>query len=177
MKIALLQTKVADDKTSNIRNAAEMIKKAADMGAEAAILPEMFNCPYETEKFPLYAEEKGGQTYDAMAGSAEENGVLLVAGSIPEKSGEKLYNTSFVFSPSGEEIAFHRKAHLFDIDIRGKQSFRESDSFTAGDKTTVFEYGGRIFGLAICFDIRFPELARNMVLDGAEVILCRRHSI
>ena len=170
MKVALLQTTVYDDKDKNLSEASSLLKKATDEGAEVAILPEMFNCPYETEKFPIYAEERGDKSYAALSKMAKENGVLLIGGSIPEKDGERLYNTSFVFAPDGSEIAFHRKAHMFDINIEGKQSFKESDSFTPGDKSTVFEYKDHIFGLAICFDIRFPELFRNMALDGAEAI-------
>lgn len=170
MKIALLQAYVSRDKGENLQNAAAMARKAREMGADAAILPEMFNCPYETDQFPLFAEEKGGVSYNALKEIAKENSLLLIGGSIPEKDEDKIYNTSFVFSPDGEELAFHRKAHLFDIDIEGKQSFRESDTFTRGDDVTLFEHGGHKFGLAICFDIRFPELVKTMTLQGAEAI-------
>lgn len=168
MKIALLQTEVFRDKNDNLKEAAEFAKRAE--GADIAILPEMFNCPYETEMFSQFAEERFGETYSALSRIARENGFVLIGGSIPETDNGRLYNTSFVFDSAGNEIARHRKTHLFDIDIEGKQSFRESDSFSPGSGSTLFDVDGHRFGLAICFDIRFPEFFRNMVLDGAEAI-------
>ena len=170
MKIALLQTTVYRSKEDNLKEAAEFAAEAASLGADIAILPEMFNCPYETECFPEYAEERGGESWSALAAAARDNHINLVGGSIPERRDGKLYNTSFVFDREGNEIAFHSKAHMFDIDIEGKQSFRESDSFTPGDRATVFEADGHTLGLAICFDIRFPELFRKTALLGAEAI-------
>lgn len=170
MKIALLQTRVYRDKADNLKEAAEKAAFAAMQGAEFAILPEMFNCPYETKCFPLFAEERGGESWQALSAMARENHLVLIGGSVPEREGDRLYNTSFVFGPDGEELAYHRKAHLFDIDIVGKQRFCESDSFTPGEKATLFEADGHTFGLAICFDIRFPELFRKMALEGAEAV-------
>lgn len=170
MKIALLQTEVFRDKRENLKRAAELAAEAAELGADFAILPEMFNCPYETDCFPDYAEERGGESWTALLEIARDNGIVLIGGSIPERDAGRLYNTSFVFDRNGKEIAFHRKAHMFDINIEGKQAFRESDSFTPGDRATVFEADGHCFGLAICFDIRFPELFRKTALMGAEAI-------
>ena len=171
MKIGMLQTHVYEDKIKNLDEAAEYAGLAVERGAETVILPEMFNCPYETEKFPLYAEERGGTSYNALSAIAKENGIYVVGGSIPEREGERLYNTCFIFDPAGNEIAKHRKAHLFDISIEGKQSFKESDTFTPGDDLCLFEAAGHKFGVAICFDIRFPEYFRDLVLRGAEAIL------
>lgn len=171
MTIALLQTKVDVSKEENLENAARMAGKASENGAKIAVLPEIFNCPYETERFSLYAEDRDGKTYKTLSGIAKENGLLLIGGSIPERSGEKLYNTSFVFDAQGREIAYHRKAHLFDINIEGRQAFRESDVFSPGDKATVFEYEGHKIGLAICFDIRFPGLFAKMAQLGAEAVI------
>ena len=170
MKIGLLQTPVSEDKRKNLDTAAELAAKAAGQGAEVLVLPEMFNCPYSNDWFPKFAEERGGESWQALSDIARENGALLIGGSIPERDGERIYNTSFVFDASGNQIARHRKAHLFDIAIEGKQSFRESATFTPGDSATVFSAGGHTFGLAICFDIRFAELFRTMALQGAEAI-------
>lgn len=97
--------------------------------------------------------------------------VSIVGGSIPEKEGDKIYNTSYVFSERGQLIAKHRKMHLFDISVEGGISFKESDVLTAGDSVTLFETEGVKFGLIICYDIRFPELSRKLVLEGAEAII------
>ncbi len=82
-----------------------------------------------------------------------------------------VYNTSYIFDRQGEQIAKHRKMHLFDIDIRGGQRFFESETLTAGSQVTVFDTEFGRMGLMICFDIRFPELARLMTLKGAKAIL------
>ena len=170
MRIALLQTSVVDDKERNLEQARLFVSEAASGGAEIAVLPEMFNCPYETEKFPIFAEERGDKSWQTLSSIARENRLCLVGGSIPEREGGRLYNTCYVFDADGNQIAMHRKAHLFDINIRGKQSFRESDTFTPGDSTCLFDYSGHRFGVSICFDIRFPELFRNMAIDGAEAV-------
>ncbi|MFR3522969.1 MAG: carbon-nitrogen hydrolase family protein, partial [Clostridia bacterium] len=83
----------------------------------------------------------------------------------------KIYNTSFVFNRHGKKIAKHRKIHLFDIDIKGKQTFKESDTLSPGDDVTVFDSEFGKIGLCICYDLRFPELARLMVNKGAKVII------
>lgn len=171
MKIAILQTPVTDDKTQNIEIASQAIKEAAACGAEMAVLPEMFCCPYDNKCFPEYGEEKGGYIYSSMAEAADRNGIYLVAGSMPEWEDGRLYNTSFVFDPDGSEIVRHRKVHLFDIDVKGGQSFKESDVLTPGEDITIFHAGNHSFGLAICFDIRFPEMFRIMALQGAEAVI------
>ena len=170
MKIAAIQMPVGMDKRENLRTAAEFVRRAAEQGARIAVLPEMFFCPYSNEYFPQYAEEQGGPAFEAMAGMARQNSLTLVAGSMPERDGGRLYNTGFVFDPQGQVIARHRKVHLFDINVQGGQRFCESDVFTPGEDVTVFGADGHRFGLCICFDIRFPELFRRMALKGAEAI-------
>ena len=90
---------------------------------------------------------------------------------MPEKDAEgNVYNTSYIFDREGKQIGKHRKVHLFDIDIKGGQTFKESDTLTAGDSDTVFDTEFGKIGVMLCFDIRFPELSRMMVNDGAKVI-------
>ena len=117
MKIALLQTKVYNDKERNIEEAYNLSAEAKKEGAEIAMLPEMFICPYENESFIRFAEEKGGYIYKNLSKIAKENSITLVGGSFPEKEGGRLYNTCFVFDKTGREIARHRKTHLFDVDV------------------------------------------------------------
>lgn len=171
MKIALLQMTVTADKAENLRTACAQIKEAAQNGAELVILPEMFNCPYTTACFPRYAERRGENSWLTLSLCAAENRVCLVGGSIPEEDRGQIYNTCFVFGPDGRELARHRKVHLFDVAFEGGQVFRESDTFTPGEDVTTFAFGGMTFGLCICFDFRFPELARLMTLKGAQVLL------
>ncbi|MCD8161415.1 MAG: carbon-nitrogen hydrolase family protein [Clostridiales bacterium] len=171
MKIALVQMPVSADKTENLSVAAKAVAAAAGRGAELVLLPEMFCCPYDTGCFPVYGEPAGGPVWQALRRMAAENQIYLVGGSMPELEGGKVYNTSFVFSPAGEQVARHRKAHLFDIDVTGGQRFMESDTLSPGTGCTVFDTPFGRFGLCICFDIRFPALAREMTEAGARAIL------
>lgn len=102
---------------------------------------------------------------------ARELGIYLAGGSVPEIEGEAIYNTCYLFSPQGEELARHRKVHLFDIDVPGGQRFMESDTLTAGSQITVVDTALGKLGLAICFDIRFAEFFRVMGDLGAQLIL------
>lgn len=181
MKISLIQLKNLGDNGSNLAHAVEMIDKVAS-GAGAPdmiVLPEMFSCPYKTSKFPVFAQEDGGSNWQKLSAAAKRNHVYLVAGSMPEleisrdccEHSEKIYNTSYVFDRNGIQIAKHRKVHLFDVDIKGGQRFKESDSLAPGNQITTFETEFGKIGLMICFDIRFPEMARLMQLDGAKMII------
>lgn len=105
---------------------------------------------------------------------AAETKAYLIGGSIPEyvPDTKKYYNTSLVFSPAGKLIATHRKTHLFDIDIPGKITFKESEVLSPGNKVTIIdlpEYGK--IGLAICYDVRFPELAMIAARKGAFLLV------
>lgn len=171
MQTALIQMPVVADKETNLAVARDYLRRAADGGAELAILPEMFCCLYTNTSFRENAEPAGGRIHTAMAEAARETGLWLVAGSMPEQDGDRIFNTAFVFDPQGRQIAFHRKMHLFDIDVRGGQRFLESETFTAGDRVTVFDTPFGKLGLCICFDMRFPELARCMTLSGARAII------
>jgi len=169
--VALLQTKVYDDKLKNINNAINFIEVVSKKGADIAVLPEMFCCPYDNSFFKEYGEEEGGLAYKYLSIAAKDNNIYVVGGSIPELEGDFVYNTSYVFNRNGEQIGKHRKMHLFDINVEGGQSFKESDVLTAGRNVTVFDTEFCKIGLSICYDIRFPELSRLMVLGGAEVII------
>jgi predicted amidohydrolase len=171
VKLALIQMTVTEDKRQNIAYAAARIRAQKQNGAQIAVLPEMFCCPYDTKYFMEYGESLGGEAQTALASLAGELGVYIVAGSIPEQDGDKLYNTSFVYGPDGTQVARHRKMHLFDINVDGGQYFRESDVLSAGSEVTVFDTPWGKFGLCICFDIRFSELSLLMALRGAQVVI------
>ncbi|MGX8796848.1 carbon-nitrogen hydrolase family protein [Fusibacter sp. JL298sf-3] len=171
MKLAVIQMQVTADKEINVRKAMDNVAKLASRGAQMVVLPEMFNCPYDTERFADYAEREGEMTWLEMSHTARANGIYLIGGSIPELDGKALYNTSYIFDPEGEQIAKHRKIHMFDIDISNGQYFKESDALTAGKKATVFDTAFGKIGVALCYDIRFPELARQMVNKGARLLI------
>ena len=171
LKLGLIQMKTDRDKEVAVKKALDNVAFLADQGANLVVLPEMFNCPYETQGFPKYAEPEGGETWTKLSQMAKEKRIYLVGGSVPEKDGERVYNTSFIFGPDGSQIGKHRKVHLFDINIENGQYFRESDTLDAGSDVTVFETAFGKIGVAICYDIRFPELARKMVDRGARLII------
>ncbi len=164
--------KVVNDKEANLVSATRMIKDAAADGCQLVVLPEMFNCPYAAAYFPVYAEPIPGKTSSRLGDLAKEANIYLVAGSIPERGEDRqIYNTSLVFDPTGKIIAKHRKMHLFDVDIPGGITFFESETLSPGQEVTTFSTTFGPMGLAICYDIRFPELARAMVLQGANVLI------
>lgn len=171
LKIAVCQLITTDNKQSNIKKAVQMIDEAAKNGAELIVLPEMFNCPYDNSYFPKFAEVFPGETSLAMINAAKKNNVYLVAGSIPEEKNGKIFNTSYFYNRSGDLIGTHRKMHLFDIDVKNKIYFKESDTLTAGNDITIVNTEFGKIGLAICYDIRFVELFRIMSLKGAELVI------
>lgn len=163
---------VVKDKLENIENAGDYLQKLADQKIDLVVLPEMFCCPYQTKNFPIYAEVEGGTSWQRLSNMAASYEIYLAAGSMPEKDEKgRIFNTSYVFDRQGRQIAKHRKMHLFDINVTGGQYFKESDTLTAGDQVTVFNTEFGKIGICICYDFRFPELARLMVNEGAKVIL------
>lgn len=171
IKIAALQMGTVADKMKNLDTVGDYLEKIKDQRPDFVILPEMFCCPYNNECFPLYAEKEGGPVWQRLGAYAKEYGVYLIGGSVPEKDDEgRVYNTSYVFDPKGNQIGKHRKVHLFDIDVEGGQSFKESATLSPGNSYTVFDTGFGKMGLIICFDIRFPEIVRLSVDAGARVI-------
>ncbi len=175
VRISAIQSKTFMDLDDTLNYVEDKISEAMKEKPDFIILPEMFSCPYRPDFFPVYAEEGRGKTWEFLSKQASKNSVYLIGGSIPESYEGKVFNTSFVFDRMGEEIAKHRKMHLFDVDVPGGISFHESDSLTAGDYFTTFDTVFGKAGLMICFDVRFPELTaiykkmgcRMMFVPGA----------
>ena len=171
---------VHTDKEQNLKNATKAVEEAVRGGARVVCLPEIWNSPYDMKQLGAYVEPADGPSAALMSGLARKYGIFLIGGSIPEPSKEpneseavaptKIYNTSLVFDPQGSLIARHRKAHLFDVDIEKGISFKESDFFAAGEGITVFDTDFGKMGLAICFDLRFPEMFREMNEAGAHIV-------
>ena len=172
MKIAQIQSHVYSEKMENLEQLEVRLRELDGQKPDLVMLGEMFCCPYETSLFPSYAEDEGGPVWSRLSSLAREHGIYLAAGSVPERDeAGKVYNTAYVFDRDGRQIAKHRKVHMFDIQVEGGQHLRESETLTPGDACTVFDTEFGKIGLCICFDFRFPELARRMVLEGARLIL------
>lgn len=170
LKLALCQMQVSENKEENLNAAADLVRQAAQQGAQTVCLPEMFCCPYDNACFPAYAEKIDGEIVRRLSQAAREAGCLLVGGSFPEREGNRIYNTCPVFGRDGALLGRHRKMHLFDIDVAGGIRFEESAVLSAGNSCTVIDTEFGKIGVAICFDVRFVELFRAMALEGAQLV-------
>lgn len=170
LRIAQAQMPVYRDWNDTENYLKKTAEKAEREKADFLALPEMFCCPYDTEYFSEYAQEEGGPIWQACSSLARSHHLYVSAGSVPESCNGQIYNTAYVFDPLGNQIAKHRKMHLFDIHVEGGQKFTESSALSAGNSVTTFNTSFCTMGLAVCYDIRFPELFRLMALAGAEVI-------
>lgn len=170
--VAAVQMNSTDDKTENQESARSLITEAAGRGATLVALPELFNCLGQPETIVSNAEPVPGPTSELMSELAREFKITLLAGSLGERcEGDKIYNTSLLFGPTGELLARYRKLHLFDIDLPGEVTFRESEFMGFGDRIAVTDTNVGRLGQATCYDLRFPELFRLLVDEGAEVIV------
>ena len=170
--VTLVQMAVGADREANIRRAEAAIRRAAAEGAGLVVLPEMFSCPYEAERFHELAEPlPDGPSGRMLSRVARELGIHIAGGSIPEREGDRVYNTATLWNPGGTMVLRHRKVHLFDVDIPGGIRFTESAVLAAGDTIAVARTALGTIGLAVCYDLRFPELFRAMALAGAELIV------
>jgi agmatine deiminase len=170
MKIALAQFSMEKDRKSNVLKAVGMIEKAAKAGAKIVCLPEVFTSPYfpQEEKANAlhYAETVPGPTTGALSKAARDNRIIVVGGSVFEKSGKKFYNTAFVIDENGKFLGKYRKIH-----IPHDPSFFEQNYFEKGDLGyKVFDTSAGKMAVLICYDQWFPEAARTVALMGAEMI-------
>ncbi|SPF01668.1 carbon-nitrogen family hydrolase [Streptomyces sp. MA5143a] len=167
MRASLLQIGVDEGESvdSRRRRVASLVREQA--GADLVVLPELWTTgAFAFESFTAEAEPLDGPTHEAMAGAAADAGVWLHAGSIPERDPEgPLYNTSLVFSPSGELAAAYRKIHRFGFD-KG-----EAVLMGAGEELVTVRLPDTTLGVATCYDLRFPELFRGLVDAGAETFV------
>lgn len=170
--LSICQMLVVESKEANLKKAEAMIREAVkEREARMVVLPEIFNGPYDIESMKETAEPEGGPTSQMLSSLAKELHIVIVGGSIAEAAEDKVYNTSYTFDADGTCIGRHRKMHLFDVDIPGGVTFQESAIVAPGNDVTVFDTAFGRLGVAICYDMRFPELMRLMVLEGAEIII------
>ena len=170
MRVAIVQLCSTADVDRNLARARAGIEAAAARGAEFVALPEAFGLlRREGDPIPDAATLEV-RLRTALADWAATNRIWLLGGSLPETppGAARLYNTSLLLTPEGQTVAEYRKIHLFDVDLaEGKDRYRESDTYAAGEEVVVAHtpHGG--VGLSICYDLRFPELYRRQVDDGA----------
>jgi nitrilase len=180
MRVSVVQMNAGADKGQNIAQAARLVGAAVEADRPSIVaLPEMWTCLggdratkfREAEELPpLGANVAGGPAYEFLRGIAREQRIHVHGGSLAERDGERLFNTTVVFDPAGSEIARYRKIHLFDIVTPDGAGYRESATFGAGAELVTYEADGVKVGCAICYDVRFPELFMKLRQAGAELI-------
>lgn len=168
-KIALCQIKPLRDKAKSVAHAVEMIEKAAGNGAKLVMLPEIFYHPYELKSISSLADD-GKSTLDPLRESAIRNHIHICTGSIALRENGKSFNRAYLVGPDGDILLEHSKCHLFDVDFKELRT-RESKVFSPGSSLKVADTTLGKIGMLICYDIRFPEAARKLALQGAEIIL------
>ena len=175
-RVAVIQMCSGDDPGANLRQAASLLRQAADQGAALAVLPENFALmSRDAERMrSSHAEEAGsGPWQDFAAAQARLLGLWIVAGTIPIRSEDpsRPASSCCLFDGSGALVARYDKMHLFDVSVPGrKEWYRESASTRAGREPVVAETPFGRLGLAVCYDLRFPELFRAMSERGADMI-------
>jgi predicted amidohydrolase len=173
MLAAAVQLDSNQNKEANLAAADRLIRQACAQGAQLVALPEKFNVVGTDADYRREAESLEGPTLAWARSISKELSIDLVAGSIPERrpGHDKLSNTSVHIGPDGSLRAVYRKIHLFDASV-GEFEYRESDTEEAGEEIVVTQtQAGMRLGLAICYDIRFPEMFRILTLQGAQVIV------
>ena len=165
MKLAAVQMISGPDVTPNLATAGRLIAEAADAGARLVALPEYFPLIGATDADRLAAREVdgAGPIQDFLADTAKKHGLWLIGGSIPLMADDpaKLRNSCLVFDPQGKRAARYDKIHLFGF-RKGAEAYDEAATIERGDTVVAFDSPlGRI-GIAICYDMRFPELFRAM---------------
>ena len=181
MRVSVIQMSPQADKVENITQAQALIAGAlAAEHADLVALPEIWTCLGGTRAGKFAAAEvlpqagsgkAGGPAYEFLRQMAVAHKVFVHGGSIGELAGEKLFNTTLVFSPEGEELARYRKIHLFDITTPDGQGYKESNTYGAGDAVVSCDVKGLKIGLAICYDLRFPELFLALRRQAVDLIL------
>ena len=174
MKVALVQMNSQGDKTRNLEQARALIEQAVvEERPDLVALPEIWTLLGDDDAAKRAAAEPipGGEAYGLLQELAARHGIVLHGGSIIERNGEAIYNTTVVFDRDGRELARYRKLHLFDIVTPDGKEYRESATFTRGARTMCFDALDTRIGLSICYDVRFPELYLELAKDGAKVIL------
>ena len=179
MKIAALQMVSGIQLQANLAQARQLMEQAARLGAELVVLPEYF-CAMgarDTDKIAYREAYGSGPIQDFMRQAARELQLWVVAGTLPLQAddAQHVLNTSLVYSPQGECVARYDKIHLFCFD-NGREHYAESDVVQAGTQPVVCDVQARNgetwrLGLSVCYDLRFPELYRQLSAKGADLLL------
>jgi predicted amidohydrolase len=179
VKISLIQLCSTRDLTRNLARCDQLAARAIDDGAEWILFPE--NAPFlgkDVDKLDV-AEDLDGPIVEHYRQIARDGACWVTLGSFPERSPDanRTFNTQVLIRPDGQTAAVYRKIHLFDVDVEGGRSYRESDSVLGGERPVTATVSSsaaanreHLVGLTVCYDLRFPELYRRLVHRGATVL-------
>jgi deaminated glutathione amidase len=171
--VAAIQMTSSADLAGNLADAGRLLAEARSRGALLAALPENFAFMGvgESDKFAIAEDEGTGRIQEFVAGTARELGMWIVAGTIPLRiAGEtRVAAASLVFDAEGRRAARYDKIHLFDVAVPGRdERYQESSSVRPGGTPVCVDTPAGRLGLAVCYDVRFPELFRRLLDLGAE---------
>jgi nitrilase len=172
---AAIQMASGSQLSANLSMAEQLMSDAVKAGAQMLVLPESFSFIGRRDEDILETcEEPGyGPLQDFLAEQARLHGVWLCGGTIPLKSPDsnRVYASSLVYNAQGEQVSRYDKIHLFDVELLGAdEQYTESATIYPGDAVVVTDTPFGRVGMAVCYDLRFPELFRELVNKGAEVI-------
>jgi nitrilase len=183
MKVAALQMVSGRELQANLTAADGLIEQAVAQGAKLVLLPENFACMGGGKILELGGDElsEDGPIRSFLSSRARRHGVILVAGSLPTTAVDddangpekgKVFTSSFVYGTEGQLLSRYNKMHLFDVDVDDAQGcYRESDDYSPGNAVQTVELNDDWqLGLSICYDLRFPELYRELASRGANII-------
>jgi deaminated glutathione amidase len=175
MWVAAIQLNSTPDLEANLARVQALVEEAAARGARLVALPEHFACLGSAADTAAAAQPVDGPLVTRFRELAGKLDIFLLLGSFPERTPAKArpYNTSLLLGPRGQILASYRKLHLFDVDLPGASPTRESEFTHPGDAVVTAALPGESFtaGLSICYDLRFPELFRAQVNQGANLLL------
>ncbi|MEZ5871139.1 MAG: carbon-nitrogen hydrolase family protein [Nitratireductor sp.] len=175
MRVACIQMRSCMDESTNIAEMTRLTREAVGQGAIYVQTPEMTGM-LQRNRAALFAgisPDECNPVFAAAAQLALEHGIWMHVGSTAVDLGNgKAANRAAVFSPSGERVASYDKLHMFDVDLDNGESWRESAVYTPGNQAVVTEIAKIRTGLAICYDVRFPQLFQAQAIHGAQVLTC-----
>ena len=172
MRAGAVQLNSTEDVARNLEGADRLVREAAALGAELVVLPEKWTVLGTRSAMAAGAEPLDGEAMRWARSTAGELGIDLVAGSFLERSPgrTKFSNTSVHVGPDGEVRGVYRKIHMFDVEVDGVV-YAESETEEPGREVVLSELrDGVKLGMTVCYDVRFPELYRALVDEGAEVL-------
>lgn len=174
-KVAAVQMASGPNLETNLIETERLIARAADLGAELVVLPENFSLIglEETDKVAQRESDGAGRTQDFLAQQAARHRIWIVGGTIPLATEDpaRVCSVCLLYDADGNRVARYDKIHLFDVTLeQSGEHYRESMTIAPGDRIVVAETPFGRLGLAVCYDLRFPEMFRAMLEEGVEII-------